>query len=89
MKRRLLFLVVLFCCTVALLALQKPLFMLWYAREGFSAGEWLAVVWHGLTLDATVAGYIAAPAVVLTLCSLWLSLRDRTCCVSGSMPPPC
>ena len=78
MKRRLLFLVVLFCCTVALLALQKPLFMLWYAREGFSAGEWLAVVWHGLTLDATVAGYIAAPTVVLTLCSLWLSLRDRT-----------
>lgn len=78
MKRRLLFLVVLFCCSVALLALQKPLFMLWYAREGFSVGEWLAVVWHGLTLDATVAGYIAAPAVVLTLCSLWLSLRDRT-----------
>lgn len=78
MKRRILFLIVLFGCTVVLMALQKPLFMLWYAREGFTAGEWLAVLWHGLTLDMTVAGYVAAPAVLVVLCSLWIPLRDRT-----------
>ena len=29
------------------------LFMLWYAREGFSAGEWLAVVWHDQKKETT------------------------------------
>lgn len=78
MKRRILFLVVLFGCTVVLMALQKPLFMLWYAREGFTAAEWLAVLGHGLTLDVTVAGYVAAPAVLVVLGSLWIPLRDST-----------
>lgn len=35
------------------------------------------MVWHGLTLDSTVAGYVAALPLLLTLASLWVRLPER------------
>lgn len=81
MKRRLLFLAAVFAATTVLMALQKPVFMAWYAAEtaaaGGGLGSWLAVIGHGLSLDMTVAGYVTALPLLLTLASLWVRLPER------------
>ncbi|MEG2023060.1 MAG: LTA synthase family protein [Alistipes sp.] len=79
MKRRITFLLATFCTTLVLLVLQKPVFLLFYASQAAAASphEWLQVVLHGLTLDLTVAGYVTALPLLLTILSLWLRLSDR------------
>lgn len=78
MKRKLLFLFSLFLATVLFMMLQKPVFMLYNAAEAHAtAGTWLAVVRHGLTLDLTVAGYVAALPLLLLLATLWVRLPRR------------
>lgn len=78
MKNRVIFLIGVFAATVVFMAVQKPLFLLFYASETAAAspGDWLQVIGHGLTLDLTVAGYITALPWLLTLVSLWVPLRD-------------
>jgi len=77
-KRKLLFLFAVFGVAVLAMAVQKPLFLAWYGLgQGLSAGDWGAVVWHGLSLDCTVAGYIVALPLLLTLVSLWATLPER------------
>lgn len=80
MKRKLSFLFAVFVTTVLLMAVQKPLFMAWYAAQAAeaSAMDLLRVVWHGLKLDMTVAGYITAVPVLVTLVSLWVRIGERT-----------
>ena len=58
MRRKLAFLVAVFCATVVMMAVQKPVFMAYYAVEASGAGfrGWIDVRWHGLTLDLSVAG---------------------------------
>lgn len=79
MKNRLLFLAAVFLTSTVLLAAQKPVFLLFYASEAAAATpwEWLQVVFRGLTLDMTVAGYITMPLLLLTIASLWIQLSDR------------
>ena len=78
-KKKLAFVFGVFCATVLLMAVQKPVFLAYYAADAAqaSAGEWLGVVWHGLTLDSTVAGYVAALPLLLTLASLWVRFPER------------
>lgn len=61
------------------MALQKPLFLLRYSdlAAACSVGERFAVVLHGLKLDLTVAGYVTALPILLTLASLWIRLPER------------
>ena len=74
MRRKLAFLVAVFCATVLAMAVQKPVFMAWYAAEAAGAGfgGWMEVLWHGLTLDMTVAGYVTALPLLAVLLSLWV-----------------
>ena len=79
MKRRVLFLLVTFFVTVLLMAIQKPIFALWY-HELFvdtAFNSWFHVLTHGLSLDITVAGYITALPALLTLISIWVNFSDR------------
>ena len=78
-KKKIAFVVAVFCATVLLMAVQKPVFLAYYAADAAQAsiGEWLGVVWHGLTLDSTVAGYVTALPLLLTLVSLWVRLPGR------------
>ena len=78
-KKKLAFVFGVFCATVLLMAVQKPVFLAYYAADAAqaSAGEWLGVVWHGLTLDSTIAGYVTALPLLLTLASLWVRLPER------------
>lgn len=73
MKRRVLFLLATFAVSVALFALQKPAFMLynWSEAGAVALVDWLAVIWHGLSLDMTVAGYVTALPALLTIVSVW------------------
>lgn len=79
MKRKLLLLVGLWLTTVLLMAIQKPVFLLYYAVEAaeVSVGEWFEVVWHGLKLDMTVAGYITALPLLALLLNLWVTIPER------------
>ena len=78
-KKKLAFVFGVFCATVLLMAVQKPVFLAYYAADAAqaSAEEWFGVIWHGLTLDSTVAGYVTALPLLLTLASLWVRLPER------------
>ncbi len=76
MKRKTIFLVSVFLATLVAMALQKPVFML-YNAASVPASDWWAVLWHGLKLDLTVAGYITALPLLCTLATLWLPVPRR------------
>ncbi len=79
MRRKLAFPVAVFCATVVMMAVQKPVFMAYYAVEASGAGfrGWIDVLRHGLTLDLTVAGYVTVLPILVTLLSLWIRLPER------------
>lgn len=79
MRRKLAFPIAVFAATVVMMAVQKPVFMVYYAVEAAGAGSrgWIDVLWHGLTLDMTVAGYVTALPILVTLLSLWLRLPEK------------
>lgn len=67
MKKKVLLLVFTFLLWILFFVLQKPVFLLVYG--GFS--HVLQVIWHGLPLDFSMAGYLTAiPAIVLLISAL-------------------
>lgn len=79
MLRKILSLLLLYLITTALMALQKPLFLLWYSSRltDVSTSELWSVSLHGLLLDSTVAGYICAIPWLILLVAVWLPLSER------------
>lgn len=73
----LLFLGALFAMSLLVMAIEKPLFLLWYHAQAAeaSAAELALVVWNGLKLDQTVAGYITALPLLVVLAALWIPGR--------------
>ena len=73
----LLFLGALFAMSLLVMAIEKPLFLLWYHAQAAeaSAAELALVVWNGLKLDKTVAGYITALPLLVVLAALWIPGR--------------
>ena len=73
MKERLVLFLKIYVTFVCLFMLQKPLFMAMhiglYADTSFA--DWLAVMWHGLPLDLSLAGYLTALPALLLVVSLW------------------
>jgi phosphoglycerol transferase MdoB-like AlkP superfamily enzyme len=74
MKRRLFFVLLVFVAWLPVLAIQKPVFMIYHnaLTAGYSLTEWLEVVRYGLRLDCTVAGYLTIIPLLLTIASIWL-----------------
>ena len=74
MKKRILFLLALYFMWLPLLAIQKPVFMLYHhaLASGCSLIDYLKVITHGLLLDCTIAGYLTALPLLMTLVSVWL-----------------
>lgn len=74
MKRNLLFIIVLFVVSVALSVVQHVVFLGRYIAlaADASAGEYLATLLHGLTLDASVAGYMVVLPILVALVAVWL-----------------
>lgn len=74
MKKRLLFLLAVFIGWLPLLAIQKPVFMLYHhaLANGASLTDYLKVITHGLLLDCTVSGYLTVIPFLCILTSVWL-----------------
>ena len=75
MKRNILFILLLFAAITALLALQKPVFLLWYASLVADAevAELFKVISSGISLDMTMAGYVCALPILFVIGSVWFS----------------
>lgn len=73
MKERFIKFIKIYFSFVCVFALQKPLFMAYhhalYADVPWK--EWCAVVWHGLPLDLSLAGYLTVFPGLLFIVSAW------------------
>lgn len=74
MKKRIIFLLATFIIWILLLAIQKPVFMLYNhaLANSCSLTDYLQVIAHGALLDMTVSGYLAIIPWLLALVSIWL-----------------
>lgn len=83
MKERVILFFKTYLLFVCLFVLQKPLFMGYYhASYGDAAwSDWLAVMWHGLPLDFSLAGYLTVIPGLLLITTVWaLSAGLHRCC---------
>jgi phosphoglycerol transferase MdoB-like AlkP superfamily enzyme len=73
MKKRIVYIITFFMTVFLVFVCQKPLFMLYNsaAEKGAAFGDYLQVMWHGLSLDAAVCGYLVAVPFLVTLISVW------------------
>ena len=74
MKKRIVYIVSYFLAVLLMFVIQKPLFMLYNDAFGKKAGltDFGQVMWHGISLDATTAGYFTALPLLLVLISVWI-----------------
>lgn len=77
MRQRFLFPPIVFIAWLPLLAIQKPLFMLYHhtLSAAYPPSDWLRVAWHGLRLDCTIAGYLTIVPLLFSLASVWIPGR--------------
>lgn len=75
MKNRLLFLLTTFIAFLPVFAIQKPVFMVYHhsLASGATLSDYLKVIFHGLTLDMSIAGYLTIIPVLLILFSVWIT----------------
>lgn len=71
MKKRIIYLITIFLIFTGIFAIQKPLFMWYNQTESFSAVDIFDVILHGLSLDASTAGYLTAIPLLIVLVSIW------------------
>ncbi len=78
MKRKILIIFATFLASLVLMALQKPMFLIWYAEQSAeaSAAELMGVSLHGALLDSTMAGYISVIPWLLMLAAVWITIPE-------------
>lgn len=88
MAKRVLFLVRLYVTLLLIFVTQKVLFMLLNLSygAGMTAGDWLAVLWHGLPLDSVAACYLLAVPFVVVILSCFLAKSLFAKSSLGTMP---
>ena len=74
MKKRIVFLLLIFLSFWGGFLLQKPLFMLYNGAigKGTALADYFRVLYHGASLDAATAGYLTAIPWLVILISFWL-----------------
>ena len=74
MKKRIAYIVSYFLLLLLIFVCQKPLFMLYNEAltKGVGMSDFLQVMLHGSSLDATVAGYLTVLPFLLVLVSVWV-----------------
>ena len=65
MKKRLLFILIVFIAWLPVFVIQKPVFMFYQhaLSEACTFTDFLQVMLHGLKLDCTIAGYLTASPI--------------------------
>ena len=78
MLRKILLIVATFLASLVLMALQKPMFLIWHAEQSAeaSAAELMGVSLHGALLDSTMAGYISVIPWLLMLVAVWITIPE-------------
>lgn len=71
MKKRIVCLFALFAALVGVFALLKPLFMIYNVSTPLQLADCAEVILHGLSLDATTAGYLTALPLMVLIASVW------------------
>ena len=73
MKRRIIQFLSTYFLFVLLFVLQKPIFMAYYhdLYTDASLGDYFSVMWHGLPLDLSLAGYLTAIPGLILIASAW------------------
>lgn len=71
MLRRILYLLSYFGLLWLFFIIQKPFFMLADALKSYSFTDYLQVMYHGASLDATTAGYLTVIPFLLVFVSVW------------------
>ncbi len=79
MRRNISVIVLMYLLTTVLMALQKPLFLAWYAtRTAEASGEEIwGVIWNGLLLDSTTAAYLTVVPWLMLLVAIWVKIPER------------
>ena len=74
MKKRIVYIVSYFFTVLLMFVIQKPLFMLYNDAVGKEVNltDFGQVMWHGISLDATTAGYLTALPLLVVLISIWI-----------------
>lgn len=75
MKDRFFLLLKTYVFFILFFVVQKPVFMLYYhdLYHDCSLLDYLGVIWHGLPLDASIAGYFTILPGLFLIASLWLN----------------
>ena len=73
MKKRIIQFLTTYFYLFFLFVLQKPIFMVYYhdLYTNVSLGDYFRVMWHGLPLDLSLAGYLTAIPGILLIASAW------------------
>ncbi len=73
MRERIILFLKTYLLFVVIFIIQKPLFMAYYHAQyaEVSWTEWLKVVWHGMPLDLSLAGYLTLIPGLLLMISAW------------------
>lgn len=74
MKKRIGYIGLYFLTVLLMFVCQKPLFMLYNeaVEKGLGIGDFCQVILHGMSLDATTAGYLTVFPFLCILISVWL-----------------
>lgn len=80
MKNRIKTVVATYLLSLALMIIQKPIFLIWYADKaaGASLGECWQVIWHGLLLDSSVAAYLTVIPWLIIFATIWITIPEQT-----------
>lgn len=62
----------LFVLYICIFVLVKPLFLLAYGI-GYPISDWFDVIWHGLSMDMSMAGYLSVIPALLMIVGIWIS----------------
>lgn len=73
MKKRIIQFLTTYFLFVLLFVLQKPIFMAYYhdLYSNVSFGDYFKVMWHGLPLDLSLAGYLTVIPGLILIASAW------------------
>lgn len=73
MKRRLFRLIAIYLLFILIFILQKPIFMAYYHSlfDNITISDWFKVIWNGLPLDFSFAGYLTIIPGILSIVSVW------------------
>ncbi len=74
-----LFIFATYSVTLIMQSICRVLLLVWYPNISgeYSIGEWFDVLVHGLSLDASVAGYISLLPTLISIAALWSGLSRR------------